>query len=67
MSKKQRTGVSMYMLSYAYYSQRSFPNQERMTAEEAQHHPWLSNVEGLSLGGPQKGTGVVPIDEVLLL
>eukprot|EP01084_Bolivina_argentea_P147063 257355_1 len=39
---------------------------ERMTAEEAQHHPWLSKVEGLSLslGGPQKGTGVVPIDEV---
>ncbi len=37
-----------------------------MTAEEAQHHPWLSKVEGLSLnlGGPHKGTGVVPIDEV---
>ncbi len=40
-----------------------------MTAEEAQHHPWLSKVEGLSLsmGGPQQGTGIVPIDEVLLL
>ncbi len=34
-----------------------------MTAEEAQHHPWLSNVEGLSLGGPQK-RNVIPIDEV---